>query len=116
MSTDAAQILSVQRRCDQVCIELDIRTDLVWFEGHFPECPILPGVIQTHWAITYGREHFPIGGEFKSLGHVKFMKVIVPGSRVILELKYNDAKRALSFRYLHDGTLCSQGTALFAIA
>jgi 3-hydroxymyristoyl/3-hydroxydecanoyl-(acyl carrier protein) dehydratase len=114
VSTDVAQVLSVARHSDKICIELDIRHDLAWFEGHFPECPILPGVIQTHWAITYGREHFAIGGQFKSLGNVKFMKVIVPGIKVTLELQYNVAKHMLAFRYLHDGTLCSQGNAEFA--
>jgi len=112
VNNDTAQILSVARHPDKVCIELDIRPDLVWFEGHFPECPILPGVIQTHWAITYGCEHYDIRGQFKSLGNVKFMKVIVPGARVMLELTFKRGK--LVFRYLHDGAVCSQGTAEFA--
>jgi 3-hydroxymyristoyl/3-hydroxydecanoyl-(acyl carrier protein) dehydratase len=114
VSTDVAQILSVARDSDKVCIEFDIQPDLVWFDGHFPECPILPGVVQTHWAITYGCEHYGIGGQFTRLGNVKFMKVIVPGMRVTLELKFESAKRLLNFRYLHDGAVCSQGTAEFA--
>jgi 3-hydroxymyristoyl/3-hydroxydecanoyl-(acyl carrier protein) dehydratase len=114
VSTGVAQILSVARDSDKVCIEFDIRPDLVWFEGHFSDCPILPGVIQTHWAITYGREHYDIRGQFKSLGNLKFMKVIVPNTRVTLELKFQSAKQLLSFRYLHEGTVCSQGTAEFA--
>jgi 3-hydroxymyristoyl/3-hydroxydecanoyl-(acyl carrier protein) dehydratase len=71
-------------------------------------------VIQTHWAIGYGREHYDIRGQFKSLGNVKFMKVIVPGARITLELKFDNTRRLLSFRYLHNGALCSQGSAEFA--
>jgi 3-hydroxymyristoyl/3-hydroxydecanoyl-(acyl carrier protein) dehydratase len=116
VSTDVAQVLSVTRASDKVHIELEIQPDLIWFEGHFPDCPILPGVIQTHWAITYGCQHFPIDGVFKSLGNVKFMKVIVPGIKVTLELEYRASKRLLNFRYWHDGALCSQGNAEFATA
>ena len=38
---------------DQVSIDIHIQSDLSWFVGHFPQQPVLPGVVQTHWAVSY---------------------------------------------------------------
>ena len=29
-----------------------ISPELDWFRGHFPDNPVLPGVVQLHWAVT----------------------------------------------------------------
>ncbi len=34
-------------------LTLDLVPELSVFEGHFPSDPILAGVVQVHWAITY---------------------------------------------------------------
>jgi 3-hydroxymyristoyl/3-hydroxydecanoyl-(acyl carrier protein) dehydratase len=69
------------------------------FAGHFPGHPILPGVLQLHWAQRLGHEHFDIEGVFSRALILKFQKPILPDSSVQLTLAYDTAKRQLAFTY-----------------
>jgi len=87
--------------------------ELIYFDGHFEENPILPGIAQTHWAQHYGREVFAFKGKFSRLETVKFKSVIFPDSDVVLELKYNTAKETLTFQYLSKKGVHSSGKICF---
>lgn len=80
-------------------LTFDIPDTLVYFHGHFPGNPVLPGIAQTHWAIHYAREFWGNLGEFVALEAVKFQHLILPRVRVILELEYIAAKGKVYFRY-----------------
>ncbi len=71
------------------------------FSGHFPGVPLLPGVAQVDWALKLARLHLPAvaaqGGGFQSLAGLKFRRVIVPGTTLMLELSWSAP--ALSFHY-----------------
>jgi acyl-coenzyme A synthetase/AMP-(fatty) acid ligase len=87
-----------QRSDTQVTLDLHISTDLLYFQGHFPGTPILPGVVQLDWALTLGRQYFNLPPVFLGMRALKFQNVIRPGSDIVLELKYEAASSALSFR------------------
>jgi 3-hydroxymyristoyl/3-hydroxydecanoyl-(acyl carrier protein) dehydratase len=106
-------ICSVERIARGVRLELTIPVDLTYFEGHFPDVPLLPGVVQISWAIELGRQQLNFSGAFRALSAVKFTRVIQPGATVVLVLEYSDEKRQLDFVYELDGKTCSNGTALF---
>lgn len=74
-----------------------IQPDLFYFEGHFPDTPILPGVVQLNWAIERGRKHFPVTGRFLRLEALKFQQPIMPEYVLDVELNWNAEKHALSF-------------------
>jgi len=94
-------------------VELDLEIDpaLVWFQGHFPGHPILPGVVQIDWAIAFARDHLgldlPAARDFQ----IKFRATILPGDRVTLILRHEAAKRRLGFQYRRGDEICSSGTA-----
>lgn len=96
-----------------VRLHLEVPTDLTYFEGHFPEVPLLPGVVQVAWAIEFGRQLLGVGGTFRALNAVKFMRVIQPPCTVVLLLQYEREKRQLDFAYEVEGRPCSSGSALF---
>jgi len=108
------KIRAIDRTARGARLALEVPADLSYFNGHFPGCPLLPGVVQISWAIELGRAHIPVAGRFRALTGVKFTRVILPGATVALRLDYADGTRALEFAYELDGRVCSNGTVLFA--
>jgi 3-hydroxymyristoyl/3-hydroxydecanoyl-(acyl carrier protein) dehydratase len=94
-------------------IDLQIPNDLCYFEGHFPGCALLPGIVQINWAVQFGREYFALPARFRSLSKIKFMRVITPGSPATLALEFKAAQGELSFNYRVIDALCSSGNIGF---
>lgn len=94
--------------------ELKIPPDLFYFEGHFPAAPILPGVVQIDWAITYGRQSFDLPPFFRGMHLLKFQNVISPGMTVTLELLHDSAKSLLAFRLYSPLGQHASGRILFS--
>lgn len=84
------------------------------FLGHFPEQPILPGVVQVDWAIRLGVEAFGPFGAFLSLEHLKFQAVIQPREALELRLSWDATQRELGFAYSGASGRKSNGFARFA--
>ena len=73
---------------DHVEFDLYIPRELLYFSGHFPEQPILPGVAQINWAINFACEYFNLDKKnFLNIGQLKFTHVILPEAQVKLSLK-----------------------------
>jgi acyl-coenzyme A synthetase/AMP-(fatty) acid ligase/3-hydroxymyristoyl/3-hydroxydecanoyl-(acyl carrier protein) dehydratase len=82
----------------RVLMELTVPADLLYFNGHFEGAPILPGVVQLDWAISYGRRYFALAPQFLGMLGLKFQRVITPGMVVQLELLHDPQKSSLAFR------------------
>ncbi|MDR7269615.1 acyl-coenzyme A synthetase/AMP-(fatty) acid ligase [Pelomonas saccharophila] len=93
-------------------LTLFIDPALPQFEGHFPEHPILAGVVQLEWAEMFGRERFGITGEFAGMEALKFQRVITPDRLVTLSLTWAPGK--LGFRYHSAQGQHASGRLLFA--
>lgn len=94
-------------------LTLFIRHNTSWFDGHFPGRPILPGVVQTHWAHHYAEQAFGVLGTFSHLEMIKFQHVISPGKQLQLQLKWNPEKLKLSFSYQQGSQKFSSGRIAF---
>lgn len=94
-------------------LEIFIPHNLSWFDGHFPGRPVLPGVVQTHWANYYGQKFFGSLGSFSQLETIKFQQVINPGKHLQLNLKWNPEKSKLSFSYRQGEARLSSGRIAF---
>ncbi len=108
------QILEREIDDKQVTLEFLISPQLVYFDGHLPALPILPGIVQVHWAQHYGREFFPLQGRFERLEVIKFQQVILPEYQVRLTLTYSEENRKLGFRFESDRGVHSSGRICFA--
>lgn len=98
---------------------LFVAPDLASFTGHFPEFPILPGVIQLDWAVHYAREFLLIEEPVLRVERLKYTCPIVPNTQVQLNLCYDSRKGAVDFRFYRsiDGDnelLFSQGRLIYA--
>ena len=96
--------------------ELDIGADLLAFDGHFPEAPLLPGVVQLDWAIHFGRSCFAsMPRQFLRASNLKFQRPVLPGMRLRLQLSWDAAGGALAFVYSSSGGRHASGSLLFGV-
>lgn len=95
-------------------LRIIVPADLLYFRGHFPIAPVLPGVVQVDWALHFAREFFGLAKKFRGLSGLKFQQIIGPETPVYLELVYKPDKHALQFKYFSDVGQHATGTALFA--
>ncbi|NHZ42849.1 AMP-binding protein [Massilia aquatica] len=97
----------------RVLLELVVPSTLFYFDGHFTQAPVLPGVVQVDWAIRYGREYFALAPAFRGINALKFQQVVRPDVPFHLELKYDSASCTLHFRYFSDAGQHAGGRILF---
>jgi 3-hydroxymyristoyl/3-hydroxydecanoyl-(acyl carrier protein) dehydratase len=90
---------------------LNIGPELYWFRGHFPDNPILPGVVQVHWAIHFGADLGYAPEAFTGLARIKFKAIVQ--APAILKLELVAKGRELGFTYSASDTLHSTGTIRF---
>ncbi len=106
----------IERGESSVKLSLTVPKDLLYFDGHFPGSPILPGVVQLDWAIAHGRRYFDMPPLFRDIAMLKFQQVITPGATVQLDLAWDSAKSSLQFKYLSQAGQHASGRVLFAAA
>ncbi|HWT72961.1 MAG TPA: AMP-binding protein [Oxalicibacterium sp.] len=106
-------VREILRESDRVALEIVVPADLFYFDGHFNEAPILPGVVQVDWAIGKGREYFPLPANFRAIHALKFQHVIQPDQPVTLELTHDAQKGSLHFRYFSPNAQHASGRVLF---
>lgn len=84
-----------------------------WFEGHFPQFAILPGVVQIGWAEHFARTLYGFNTGVSVLEQVKFKRPILPGARLTLVLKPDMPAQRLRYEYRDADTSYSTGTLNF---
>ncbi len=89
--------------------------DAMYFQGHFPGFPILPGVVQLgaahRFAELFARAPLRIG----TVKKLKFQRIIHPGEKVRFSLeRRSDSEYA--FRYEAGGEVCSSGVMAVALS
>jgi hypothetical protein len=105
------QFFSQQNDC--IALSLRMPASLLYFAGHFPEQPILPGVTQLAWAENYGKLFFPITQRFSCMEVVKFKKIIRPGDKLTLQLSWNADSGKLYFDFSSSIESHSSGRLLY---
>jgi 3-hydroxymyristoyl/3-hydroxydecanoyl-(acyl carrier protein) dehydratase len=90
-------------------VEICVPASSDYFDGHFPAVKILPAVAQSQIALRLGDKYFGAGLLVSKARKLKFVKIIRPGARIRLELRWDKDKRALSFTMTE-----SEGRALYS--
>ena len=82
-------------------VTLDLPADLIWFQGHFPVCALLPGVVQLQWVLNYATRWLgPV--KLREVPSTKFVRPIRPGETLQLSItkeRVNDTDLSLRFEY-----------------
>jgi 3-hydroxymyristoyl/3-hydroxydecanoyl-(acyl carrier protein) dehydratase len=110
---DYPPILSIQRQEHNAIVQLSINSDLKWFNGHFDHQPVLPGVVQVHWAGLLLQALFEISLTFHQADNIKFQNIIVPPADITLSLQYDSSQSRGRFSYSSVKGDHSKGSLLF---
>ncbi|NPT55755.1 AMP-binding protein [Paraburkholderia elongata] len=110
---DGVEVLAEARSADTLHYELRVPPTLVHFAGHFPGLPILPGVVQVHWAMHLAAEHVPAVRTLASVDRLKFMAPVSPGAVLNLTLAHDAARRRVQFTYRLSGRECASGVIVY---
>jgi acyl-coenzyme A synthetase/AMP-(fatty) acid ligase len=99
-------VLRVEPNASEIRIELT--PDMIWFEGHFPNQPVLAGIAQIHLATLWAEQVWgwrPAGGR---LSQVKFRRILRPSDVVLLRLERPTHR--LKYSYELGDIIASEGT------
>lgn len=106
--------------------ELDVSSDLPLFKGHFPDYPVLPGVIimealaqAASFSILVAREAEGMLGFFAGIDNAKFRNQVRPGDTVTLEATIVKSSRRMCVAEVKasvDDTVCATATQKYVLA
>jgi 3-hydroxymyristoyl/3-hydroxydecanoyl-(acyl carrier protein) dehydratase len=107
------EIISESVDSNRAEFEFRVPQELVYLQGHFPGEPVLPGVVQVHWAIQLASERFGIKTAFTGMEALKFHRIIEPETVLKLTIEVAEETGKLYFTYASDAGVHSQGRVLF---
>jgi acyl-coenzyme A synthetase/AMP-(fatty) acid ligase len=86
--------------------ELLIRfpSDCPYFDGHFREFKLLPGVAQIDVVMRVAKKHLGANLDMTSMPRVKFLRPILPEERIRLLVEFDDRTGTILFSYGKAGT------------
>ena len=99
MKKELATEINIIKTETEANIEMTIPSDLFWFQGHFPTQPVLPGVTQLNWVISYAQKLFNFNLSISSIEVVKFQSPILPNDHLKLTLIWDKDTQKLKFTY-----------------
>jgi acyl-coenzyme A synthetase/AMP-(fatty) acid ligase len=111
----SAQVLEHAEVDGELRLQLAVPPDLAYFSGHFPQAPILPGVVQVEWVLDLARQRLGLSGRFAGMEVLKFQQLIRPGDFVELGLRWDAGRGKLYFAYRLGGAACSSGRILLEV-
>ena len=88
--------------------------DLVFFKGHFPQFPLVPGVIEVQWVIDKITEFFAEEKNILRIDNLKFQKFLRPNDELELTLTWNKEKSRMEFQLKTDNETCGKGLVVIA--
>jgi acyl-CoA synthetase (AMP-forming)/AMP-acid ligase II len=96
--------LDIRSQTDDAAeIAFRLPPELIFFRGHFPGRPILPGVAQTHMAVLFAERLWGFRPPSAKLSRVKFRRMLLPEDQIVLKLSHKNRERVI-FSY-HVGDL-----------
>lgn len=76
-----------------------LTADMPWFQGHFRDAPVMPGVAQVHLAARLAEELWGFEPSSHALSRVKFKRLLKPDRPVLLDIEIDRAKGAIAFAF-----------------
>jgi len=103
----------------------NVRADEYYFQGHFPEMPVMPGVLVVESMAQAGAivalnkpENKGKIALFAGIDKVRFKKSVFPGDTLRLEVRLTKQRGPIGFgegKAFVNGALCASAEIMFAI-
>jgi acyl-coenzyme A synthetase/AMP-(fatty) acid ligase/3-hydroxymyristoyl/3-hydroxydecanoyl-(acyl carrier protein) dehydratase len=110
------EVLDAQAQDGGWVLTLGVPVDLAHFSGHFPQTPVLPGVVQVDWALQLAQQQMQLPPRFAGMEVLKFQQLLRPGDQVELTLSFDEQRSKLHFAFRQNGNAASSGRILLAAA
>jgi len=98
---------------DGIELTLEITPALPCFDGHFDDCPVVPGVVQIDWAVHYASSLLHLDWPVSRVDRLKFMCPVQPNVFIALKLIFNREKQWLDFQFFGDNQIYSKGRLVY---
>jgi len=97
---------------DSVTVRFVPEAESAYFDGHFPDFRLLPGVVQCDLAVRFCAEHLGSGLAIAGIPRMKFKKPIEPDSSVTFRGRFERERSRLAFSFsdAESGAVYSEGT------
>ncbi len=110
--TQRPEVFRIEATETGVDIQLALPKTLVWFEGHFPGNPVLPGVAAVHLAVIASQAMLMPARVLASSGRLKFQQPILPDMPLRLCLSVKGA--TVGFVFESESGVCVSGSLRYA--
>ena len=101
-----------ERTATTYSADLTFDRDAAYFEGHFPDCAVLPGVIQLGTAHRFAEAFFGHARPLRTVKKMKFLHVIQPGDTVHFTLTKKTDDEFI-YEYRKGDVSCASGVLCF---
>lgn len=93
------KIINVNSLENETELDLIFSKEAEYFQGHFPEVAILPGVLQVHFAVLFSRKYFALSTNLLCIKKLRFAHIICPEENVKLRIKFFKERQKVFFQY-----------------
>ena len=101
-------VLRTERTDTGSLFYLRIPEDLFYFDGHFPQLPIVTGVCQLKWVIDFIQADIGKTVQLKEMQNVKFLRPLFPGQSCVLALSADQTTTSWQYEiYTHNQRFAS---------
>jgi 3-hydroxymyristoyl/3-hydroxydecanoyl-(acyl carrier protein) dehydratase len=90
-------------------LSLRVPLDLIYFPGHFPQAPVLPGAVQIAWALSFASMRLGTPLRCHTMEALKFQQLMRPGDHADLTLRHDWVRHKLHFAYRDGDKAYSSG-------
>lgn len=108
-ATNLSFPLVLRERVEENVVEIDLifPEHSNFFKGHFPNFPILPGVVSLYFVTFFADEFFKTGMSPQVIRKIKFSKLIFPNKKVILRLV--NSEKSVAFEIFSEQNIFVSG-------
>lgn len=71
----------------------------LYFQGHFPQIPLLPAVAQIDYVMAWVNRQFGLAITMSEMPRVKFMRPIRPDIMILVTISLNREKSSIDFSF-----------------